>query len=674
MDDQSPGQPTAPTADNAQKATPIVVAIRGTAASAQTVQGGQRLAVAAGHPWYVVHVTRPSLFRRATATRNDTLTRAFALAERLGGRTAMLRGRSVASGLRRFAAREGATLIVVGQSQPRLCPFPRKTLAQTLRRGTGPVDVHVIARRVGTEGGLREMRSRAMRLARAVYPYLVGATVAVGATVFVPGLQHRFNDIEALGMPIVAGIVLVALRYGLGPGLYTTLLGVGLFGVFLTPVAGDRLTADSIATLACLGAVGAGVSYYAGRIHRARAMGETREARLRALFRFGRDIGAAAGAQDVLRAIVEQIDDILGARTVVLLPTGPEGLLQVAYPSGAELPASDAEAAEWAYHFDDLAGHGTNTIEEAMRLYHPMRGPEQPIGALGIGDVGHHDFHDPEYRWLLEALAGLAAIAIERADLSRRMADARVLAEADSLRAALLSSISHDLRTPLATIVGSASTLQSYGANLDAETRRDLLAAIREEAERLNRFIRNLLEMAKLEVGAVIPKRQWVALEEIIGAALERLGKLLHNADVRTEIMPEMPLAYVDFVQIEQVLVILLENAIAYSPAGAPVTLSATADPEASCFRISVSDHGAGIEPRDLPHIFDKFYRAQYRDRKIAGTGLGLSICKGLIEAHGGAIRAESEGRKQGARFSIELPFETGETPARHGTMNAERA
>ncbi len=673
MDDQSPGQPTAPTADNAQQTAPIVVAIRGTAASTQTVQGGQRLAVAAGHPWYVVHVTRPSLFRRATATRSDALTRTFALAERLGGRTAMLRGRNVARGLRRFAAREGATLIVVGQSRPGLCPLPRKTLAQKLRRGTGPVDVHVIAKQVGTEGGWREMRSHATRLASAFYPYLVGAAVAVGTTAFVQGLQHLFKDIEALGMPVVAGVVFVALRYGPGPGLYTTLLGVALSGVFLTP-AGHRLTPDSIATLACLGAIGAGVSFYVGRIHRARAAGELREARLRALFRFGRDIGAAAGAQDVLRAIVEQIDDILGARTVVLLPTGPEGLLQVAYPSGAELSASDAEAAEWAYHFDDLSGRGTNTIEEATRLYHPMRGPEQPIGALGIGDVGQHGFHDPEYRWLLEALAGLAAIAIERADLSRRMADARVLAEADSLRAALLSSISHDLRTPLATIVGSASTLQSYGANLDAETRRDLLAAIREEAERLNRFIRNLLEMAKLEVGAVVPKRQWVALEEIIGAALERLGKLLHDADIRTEVAPEMPLAYVDFVQIEQVLVIMLENAIAYSPAGAPVTLSAVADPAASRFRISIADHGAGIAPQDLGHIFDKFYRAQYRDRKIAGTGLGLSICKGLIEAHGGTIRAESEGRNLGARFSIELPFETGETPARHGTMNAERA
>jgi two-component system sensor histidine kinase KdpD len=333
----------------------------------------------------------------------------------------------------------------------------------------------------------------------------------------------------------------------------------------------------------------------------------------------------------------------------------------------------DAEAAEWAFHFEDLSGRGTNTIEEAGRLYQPMRGPERPIGVLGMADAEHHDFHDPEYRWLLEALATLAAAAIERADVSRRMADARVLAEAESMRAALLSSISHDLRTPLATIVGSASALQSYGATLDDETRRDLLAAIREEAERLNRFIRNLLEMTKLEVGAVTPKRQWAALEDIVGAALEQLGKLLDVADIRTEIAPDLPLAYVDFVQIEQALVILLENAIAYSPAGAPVELSAEADSVTGNFRISIADRGIGILPHDLPRIFDKFYRAQYRDRKVAGTGLGLSICKGLVEAHGGTVRAESEGRNRGARFSVELPLETVGAPARHGMTHAER-
>jgi two-component system sensor histidine kinase KdpD len=673
MDDQSPGQPTASTPDDTRQGSPIVVAIRGTAASMQSVRGGQRLAVAAGHPWYVVHVARPPLFRRAAGARNDTLTRTFALAERLGARTTVLRGRNVAQTLRRFAGRESAALIVVGQSRTRLCPLPRKTLAQKLRRGTDPIDVHVIAKPAGTDGGWREMRSSAARLARALYPYFVGTAIAFAATAFAQGLRHLFADAGALGMPLLAGAVFAALRYGPGPGLYTTFLGTALFGVFLAP-AGAHFAADDIATLACLAAIGAGVSYYAGRIHRARKAGDLREARLRALFGFSRDIGAAPGSQDVLRAIVEQIDDILGARTVVLLPTGPEGLLQAAYPPGAELSTSDAEAAEWAFHFDDLSGRGTNTIEEAARLYQPMRGPEQPIGVLGMGDAEPHTFHDPEYRWLLEALASLAAVAIERADLSRRMADARVLAEADSMRAALLSSISHDLRTPLATIVGSASTLQNYDANLDAETRRDLLAAIREEAERLNRFIGNLLEMTKLEVGAVVPKRQWVALEEIVGAALEQLGKLLDVADIRTEIAPEMPLAYVDFVQIEQVLVILIENAIAYSPPGAPVTLSVDADLVANRFRISIVDRGVGIAPHDLLRIFDKFYRAQYRDRKIAGTGLGLSISKGLVEAHGGTIRAESGGTNRGARFSIELPFEMGETPARHGMTHVERA
>lgn len=547
----------------------------------------------------------------------------------------------------------------------------------TAQSGTDPRGDIVPAADAKPEPPIGELGSRradfwnAVRRPNKFHPYVV-ATVAAALGAAVAGMLTRIAGSGELIFLMLPAALLTGARCGMLPGLYATVLGALFYEAIVAPEA-IRFTArmDNVFPLVTYLAVSIAAVLLMGRLWEQVLASRRREARLRALIGLSRDIAGATGSKDVLRAVVHRIDEILDARTIVLLPS-EQDRLEPAYPPGAELSPADREAAERALRSNVLAGCGADTQSGALRLYQPMRANDRVVGVLGMAKADAESFRNPEFRWLLESMASLAALAIARMDLARQIADDRVIAEAESLRSALLSSISHDLRTPLATIIGSASTLQRYGANLDEETRKDLLTAIREEAERLNRFVRNLLDMTKLESGSIVPKKQWVALEDLIGAALEKLGERLEPFDIQTELAPDLPLVHVDFVLMEQVLVNLLDNALKFSPPGGRIEIAAQLDRAAERFRIEVRDQGPGIPAKDLARIFDKFYRAQHRDRKAAGTGLGLSICKGLVEAHGGAIYAESDGDRQGSRFRVELPLERQDMPSFAKGANAE--
>jgi two-component system sensor histidine kinase KdpD len=259
----------------------------------------------------------------------------------------------------------------------------------------------------------------------------------------------------------------------------------------------------------------------------------------------------------------------------------------------------------------------------------------------------------PDQRQLLEALAGQAAVALERTQLVREMERARLLSETERLRDALLSSVSHDLRTPLVSIIGAVTSLLTYGATYDEATRRDLLVTIQEEAERLNRFVGNLLDMMRLESGVLKLNREWVEMGDVIGTALaRRLAQPLGQYQLVVEVEPGLPMLRLDFVLVEHVLVNLLENAARYSPPGTTIRINARRNDQVVV--VEVTDEGVGIPPEDLERIFDKFYRVQRGDRQGAGTGLGLSICRGIVEAHGGHISARSPDR-QGSRLHPDL-------------------
>jgi two-component system sensor histidine kinase KdpD len=283
-----------------------------------------------------------------------------------------------------------------------------------------------------------------------------------------------------------------------------------------------------------------------------------------------------------------------------------------------------------------------------------LRTGSGPVGVIGIDRDEPGPLLTPDERRLLDALADQAAVAIERVSLARGLAEARVLAETERLRAALLTSISHDLRTPLASIIGTVSSLRSFAEQYAPEERDELLATLQDEAERLNRFVGNLLDMTRLESGAIELKLDVMDIAEIVGAALERAGSVLARHHVEVEIAPDLPMLPLDAILFEQVLFNLLDNAAKYAPPGSRIDVRARR--QGDSVAIEVIDEGPGIPPGDLERIFDKFYRAQAQDRRRAGTGLGLAICRGFVEAQGGRIEAQNRTDRSGAVLTIRIP------------------
>jgi two-component system sensor histidine kinase KdpD len=277
------------------------------------------------------------------------------------------------------------------------------------------------------------------------------------------------------------------------------------------------------------------------------------------------------------------------------------------------------------------------------------------VGVVGLDNDASGPLLSPDQRRLYEALADQAALAIERINLASDVDRARIAAETERLRSALLTSISHDLRTPLASILGSATSLKMYRSALDQAEQKQLVETIQEEAERLNRFISDLLDMTRLEAGAIQPKSELIDLGDIVGSALRRAEKILagHKVDIRLQ--PDLPMVKLDPVLFEQVLFNLLDNAAKYAPQGS--TVSVVAEQTNESVTIRVMDEGDGIPADDLERIFDKFYRVRAGDRQRAGTGLGLAICRGFIEAMGGTISAANRQDRKGAVFTIRLPI-----------------
>ena len=328
--------------------------------------------------------------------------------------------------------------------------------------------------------------------------------------------------------------------------------------------------------------------------------------------------------------------------------------VRAGFPPEDQLDAADLAAAKWCWEHNRAAGRGADTLPGAKRLFLPMQTGRGTVGVIGIDRDEPGPLLTSEQHRLLDALADHAALAIERVNLAADLDRARLSAEADRLRTALLTSISHDLRTPLASILGSASSLASSGRALGEDVQADLLRTIQEEAERLNRFIGNLLDMTRLEAGSLKPQLTPVDASEVIGAALQRAGKILAHHRVMLDLDPDLPMLNVDVVLFEQILFNLLDNAAKYSPPGSLISVRAERD--GNLVRLRIIDEGDGIPPADLERIFDKFYRVEAADRRRAGTGLGLVICRGFVEAMGGTISAANRTDRSGAIFTITLP------------------
>jgi two-component system sensor histidine kinase KdpD len=318
------------------------------------------------------------------------------------------------------------------------------------------------------------------------------------------------------------------------------------------------------------------------------------------------------------------------------------------------LDEKDRAVVEWVWQHEQAAGQSTDTLPSANALFVPLRGSRGKLGVLAVSPSEPRRFFDPDQRQLLDTFASQLAGALERARLAQEAQRAQIETETERMRSSLLSSVSHDLRTPLAVVTGAASTLLEDDAKLAPTSRRELLETVQEESMRLTRLVRNLLDMTRLASGALRVTKEWQPLEEVIGSALNRVEDRLKGREVKVTLPDDLPLVPLDAVLLEQVLINLLENAAKYTPAGTPIEISARAEPPGVL--VEIADRGPGIPAEDASRVFEKFFRLP-REGRSGGAGLGLAICRGVVEAHGGKIWAENR-PEGGAVFRFTLPIE----------------
>jgi len=537
-------------------------------------------------------------------------------------------------------------------------------------RRSGEIDVYVIS---GDPDTGQPAAPRLIERTSSWPAYGWGLVVVAICTALAALMFPSFAEANLI-MTYLLGIVLVASRFGRGSSIVASIVSVAAFDFFfVSPILTFAVSdVQYLVTFAVMLAVALVISTMAVRLREQVTSAGQREQRIASLYAMSRDFAGSRGVKKLLRAAVRNISDTFESQVVILLPNAT-GRLQpwgnVTGWWGTEVSEKmvfapdghDQGVAQWVYDHGQLAGLGTDTLPAAKALYLPLLASRGTAGVLGVRPAQARRFVAPDQLHLLETFASQAALAIERAELADEAQHAHVQLETERLRSSLLSSVSHDLRTPLAIISGATSSLQD-SATLDPALRDELARTAYDEANRLNRLVSNLLDMTRIEAGGVRVQKEWQPIEEVVGAALTRLdstkdagaANLLHDHPLTTSLPPDLPLVPLDSVLIEQVLHNLLENAIKYAPPGSPITIAATATRDA--ITIEIADRGPGLPLGDEQRVFDKFYRAPVTTDR-SGVGLGVAICRGIIAAHNGRIWAENR-PGGGAVFRFTLPLE----------------
>ena len=531
------------------------------------------------------------------------------------------------------------------------------SVVHDLLRKTGSISVHVISAEAGEPTPSTSVTTRVPAEPLNLLPYL-GSAGAVTLALGIGELLVHSVGRQSISLVFLMAVLAAAIAWGLLPALAACVFSVMAYNFFFLPPLYTFTIADpeNVVALFFFLLVAVIVSNLTAAGRRQIVSARARAKTTAELYAFSRKLAGIGTLDDLLWATVYQVASMLRVRTVLLLPKPDATSLDVAsaYPPEDQLDEADMAAARWCWEHNHPTGRGSDTLPGGKWLFLPLRTGSGAVGVIGIERDMPGPLLTPDERRLLDALADQAAVAIERISLVRGLAEARVQAESDRLRAALLTSISHDLRTPLASIIGTVSSLRRYADKYDAADRDELLATLESEAERLNRFVGNLLDMTKLESGMIDMKLDLADVAEIIGAALERTASVLARHQIKVSVAPDLPMLRLDPTLFEQVLFNLLDNAAKYAPAGSRIDLRARRDGDVVA--VQVMDEGPGIPPDDLERIFDKFYRVQAQDRRRAGTGLGLAICRGFIEAQGGRIEAQNRRDRSGAILTIRLP------------------
>jgi two-component system sensor histidine kinase KdpD len=480
------------------------------------------------------------------------------------------------------------------------------------------------------------------------------AVAAVAAATGISWLMFPFFEPANLIMTYLLAIVVIAVRYGRGPSVLAAVASVAAFDFLFVPPYLTFAVAETqyALTFAVMLIVGLVISGLTARIRMQAEAAKHREQRAAALYAMSRELAQTGAVEDLLTIAARHIAEVFEAKVAATLATF-DGQLQIArHEDGLPVEQDEVALSRWALEHRQPAGLGTDRVASARSVYLPLIGHRGSLGVVSVRPRQRDIFKIPGSLRQLETFINQTALAVERARLADEAQEARVRAETERLRNSLLTSVSHDLRTPLATITGAVTTILESGSQLDQGTQQELLESVRDEADRLNRLVQDLLEMTRLESGALQLRRDWHPLEEVVGAALGRLAKSLGTRRVTVSIPPDLPLVAIDDVLIEQVFVNLLDNAIKHTPPDSAIRIIVTATDRS--ITAEVADHGPGLPKGQEARVFEKFYRAASDSRR--GAGLGLAICRGVVLAHGGRIWAHNlpEG---GVAFLFTLPL-----------------
>ena len=627
----------------------LLVGIDGDDQAERLVRHASRVAQRRHLPWSVVHVDNGRLRDESARHR---LQAAQQLAERLGGEVVLLRAGEVARTLIQHAGERRASLVLVGQSRDLLRRrlFGAGVAARLLRESHG-LEINVLDRDAQPQPG-----RTAVRRVWVWRHYLL----ALMATLLAAGLAWAVASVLALpniSLVFLAAVLLVAVRSSLGPALACAALSFLAYDfLFIPPNFSLSIQREEdVLTLVFFLLMAALTGNLAARQRRQlQALRET-QAQTSQLLDLSRRLTVAADRQAVFNAAGQHLDGWQDVQ-VCLLERSADGLLQVASGAAPAFTDNERAAAQWAWQHGQGAGFGSDTLPHGRWWWWPLAVDEQPLALLGVRPRDGAPLAAPRRR-LLMALAQPLAQALARARLAEQLEAARLHGETEQLRSALLASVSHDLRTPLTAMRGSIDSLLALGDAIAADDRRELLEGTRNEAERLDRYIQNLLDMTRLGHGSLKLARDWVAPTDIVGSALQRLRAVLAPLQVHTEVPAELPLLYVHAALIEQALVNVLENAARFSPVNGRLLMQVSVHNDQ--LHLAVSDQGPGIPAEDREKIFDMFYTATRGDRGGQGTGLGLAICQGMIGAHGGRILVGEGIDGQGTCITLCLPLPT---------------
>jgi two-component system sensor histidine kinase KdpD len=620
------------------------------------IRATQRIAAAQGAKWFALYVETPA-HARLSRENQELAAQALYLASKLGGQAVKVSGFRIGDEILAFARENQVSKIFVGKPlERRWRRFLGLSLVDHLIWHCGPIDVFVIS---GEGEEAAAPGTKALKARRRLWEYLLAAA-GVGLCTGLGYLLFPYLALTNLAMIYLLTVVIISSFLARGPAIFSSFFSVAAFAFFFVPEYYSFAVASTeyAITLVVMLLVSILVSGLTTRVRHQARVSRQQERQTAALYEINQNLTAIDSLAELLEVAAEQIARIFDSRVTILLADSQGELrIRAGHPFSQD-DVREGMVAKWVFRHGHLAGAGTETLPAVKGLYLPLIASQNVIGVLRLEMNQPDRILAADSLRLLEALGTQVALAIERENLSRQAQAARLQVEAEQMRNALLSSVSHDLRTPLTVIAGSASSLLEGQKDLDADTKHELAQTIYEEAKRLDRLVHNLLEMSRLQSGEVKINLEWHVLEEVIGCALARLEGQLPGHPVSVSLPPDLPLVQIDALLLERVVINLLENAMKYTPPGTPVEISGRLQDQE--LLVTVADKGPGLPVGQEERIFEKFY--QVAPGSARGAGLGLTICRSIIEAHGGRINAANR-PGGGAVFSFTIPLGEGAPP-----------